>query len=159
MEEYYTYVYKIVFGIVKNHYDTEDILQDVFVQIYKSLQHYRNEGLSSWIKRIAINKAIDYKRKLARSPDYTSIDNVEEKVLQDSELVEVIVVRQERVQRIKDELSTIPESYQAIIQSFYIEEKTYAEISQELGVEVKTVESKLYRARKWLKQHWTREEF
>jgi len=128
------------------------------VQIYKSLQHYRNEGLSSWIKRIAINKAIDFKRRKARSPDYTSIDAVSENMLQDQQLVETIVVRQERIERIKEELNTIPESYQAIIQSFYMDEKTYAEISQELGVEVKTVESKLYRARKWLKQHWSREE-
>ena len=128
------------------------------MQIYKSLQHYRNEGLSSWIKRIAINKAIDFKRRKARSPDYTSIDAVSENMLQDQQLVETIVVRQERIERIKEELNTIPESYQAIIQSFYMDEKTYAEISQELGVEVKTVESKLYRARKWLKQHWSREE-
>lgn len=129
------------------------------MQVYKSLQYYRHEGFSSWIKRIAVNKAIDYKRIKARAPNYTSMEYVDERAIQETEHVEAIVVRQERIQRVKEELNAIPESYQAIIQSFYIDEKTYAEISQELGVEIKTVESKLYRARKWLKQHWTREEF
>lgn len=160
VDQYYSYVYKIVYGIVKNHYDTEDIVQEVFVQVYKSLLHYRYEGFNSWIKRIAINKAIDFKRRIVKMPLHDSIDEVASSILlTDSEQIEATLVRKERISRVQEELSLIPESYQAIIQSFYIEEKTYAEISEELGIELKTVESKLYRARKWLKQHWSREEF
>lgn len=145
---------------MKNHYDAEDIVQEVFVQVYKSLLHYRYEGFNSWIKRIAINKAIDFKRRKLKLPLQQSLDEVAETItLSESEQIEASLVRQERISRVQEELNAIPESYQAIIQSFYIEEKTYSEISEEFGIEIKTVESKLYRARKWLKQHWSREEF
>jgi RNA polymerase sigma-70 factor (ECF subfamily) len=52
------------FRFVNNREDADDVAQEVFIQVYKSLAHFRQEAqISTWIYRIAINKSLDFIRK------------------------------------------------------------------------------------------------
>lgn len=56
-----------VYRFVKNPEDADDLAQEVFIQVYESMHHFRREAeLSTWIYRIAVNKAIDFLRKKKR---------------------------------------------------------------------------------------------
>lgn len=66
-EEYFDRVYYKVLSVVKNNDDAEDICQETFISVYKSLSKFREESnIYTWIYRIAINKTYDFfkKRKL-----------------------------------------------------------------------------------------------
>lgn len=59
-------VYRVAFQFAGNHYDAEDIAQDVFIKVYRSLDRFRQEAqLTSWLYRIVMNACIDHRRRLA----------------------------------------------------------------------------------------------
>lgn len=63
-DEYFDRIYYKILGSVKNAEDAEDIAQEVFVSVYKSLSKFRSDSkIYTWIYRIAINKTYDFFRK------------------------------------------------------------------------------------------------
>ena len=57
-------VYNTVLGIVQDEQEAEDVSQEVFIQVYRSIRDFRGEAkLSTWLYRIAITKALDWQRK------------------------------------------------------------------------------------------------
>ncbi|WP_379388225.1 RNA polymerase sigma factor [Paenibacillus septentrionalis] len=161
---YYEHVYRTAYAVLHHHQDAEDVAQEVFVQIYRALPEYRNQGLKTWITRITVNRAIDARRKLGRqrvtvAPDHDDIQLQADDQWSEQLSTEHQVLKQERKAMIREELKQLPEHYREVIQSFYIEEKSYEEIATQQGLEKKSVESRLYRARLWLKRHWRKEDF
>ena len=63
IDRYANYIYQAAYGVLRNGKDAEDVAQEAFVQIFLSLPRYQRKGLKSWMARIAVNKAIDYRRK------------------------------------------------------------------------------------------------
>lgn len=150
--------------MLHHHQDAEDVAQEVFVQIYRALPEYRNQGLKTWITRITVNRAIDARRKQNRQKVIVAKDEEDFHTQAEAQWNEALsleqqVLLQERKAMIKEELEHLPEHYREVIQSFYMEEKSYEEIAVQHGLEKKSVESRLYRARLWLKRHWRREDF
>lgn len=164
MRVYYADVYRTAYAVLHHHQDAEDVTQEVFVQIYRALPEYRNQGLKTWITRITVNRAIDARRKQGRqkvnvASDAEFLQLKAEGQWNDELSTEQQVLRQERKAMIEEELQQLPEHYREVIQSFYMDEKSYEEIAVEQGLEKKSVESRLYRARLWLKRHWRKEDF
>ena len=57
-------VYRVAYQFAGNHQDAEDIAQEVFVKVYRSLHSFRHDAqLSSWLYRIVMNACIDHKRR------------------------------------------------------------------------------------------------
>ena len=69
------------------------------------------------------------------------------------------LLKKETKRLLHEKLESVPENYRNVLVAFYIEEKSYQEIAREQMVEVKTIETKLYRARKWVKERWKEEDF
>lgn len=159
VEKYRNHLFRTVFSVLKDQKEAEDATQEVFIKIYTSLPKYENQGFKTWLTRIAINHAIDVKRKQQRRRE----DVMEEMELQiespESNNVELEVIKRERQKLVQSRLKEVPENYRDVIYGFYIEEKSYQEIASEQNVQVKTIETKLYRARLWIKNHWKEEEF
>lgn len=159
VEKYRNHLFRTVFSVLKDQKEAEDATQEVFIKIYTSLPKYENQGFKTWLTRIAINHAIDVKRKQKRRRE----DVVEEMELQiespESNNVELEVIKRERQKLVQSRLKEVPANYRDVIYGFYIEEKSYQEIASEQNVQVKTIETKLYRARLWIKNHWKEEEF
>ncbi|HZG59424.1 MAG TPA: sigma factor [Anoxybacillus sp.] len=66
VEKYRHYLFKTVYAIIRNEKDAEDVTQEVFVRIYLSLPQYQSQGFKTWMTCIAVNYAIDVKRKMQR---------------------------------------------------------------------------------------------
>ena len=57
-------VYRVAYQFAGNHHDAEDIAQDVFIRLYRSLSRFRQDSqFTSWIYRIAMNACIDHRRR------------------------------------------------------------------------------------------------
>ena len=156
-ERYANFVYRIVYGVLQNARDAEDVAQETFVQMYLSLPRYERKGLKAWITRIAINKAIDWKRKASvrkEAPVLDAESAAECLPRSESAGTEQIVLSREQRRIVAENVASLPENYRSVIIAYYLEEKSYRQIADELGVEIKTVESRLYRARLWMKKHW-----
>jgi RNA polymerase sigma-70 factor (ECF subfamily) len=66
VERYRSMVYRVAYQFAGNHYDAEDIAQDVFIKVYRSLGTFRQDAqLSSWLYRIVMNACIDHRRRHA----------------------------------------------------------------------------------------------
>src|SRR3954471_3810347 len=64
VEQHRTMVYRVAYQFAGNHHDAEDIAQDVFIKIYRSLPRFRQDAqFTSWIYRIAMNACIDHRRR------------------------------------------------------------------------------------------------
>jgi RNA polymerase sigma-70 factor (ECF subfamily) len=64
VERHRAMVYRLAYQFAGNHHDAEDIAQDVFIKVYRSLDRFRYDAqLTSWMYRIVMNACIDHKRR------------------------------------------------------------------------------------------------
>lgn len=159
VEKYRNHVFHTVYGVLRNEKDAEDAAQEVFLKIYTSLPQYENQGFKTWVTRIAVNHAIDLKRKKVRRHEEMNVEYEDANHTPPGETVEYLVLKREKKQLIRKRLDELPMNYREVVEGFYINERTYEELASELDVKVKTVEVRLYRARQWMKKHWKEDDF
>ncbi|WP_410514855.1 sigma-70 family RNA polymerase sigma factor [Paenibacillus sp. BR2-3] len=160
VERYSQHVFKVTYSVLRDAKEAEDAAQETFLQIHKSLPDYRNQGLKTWITRIALHKAIDAKRKRDRRREQpVDYDNVLNLTPARDEDVLTGVVRRDRENRLWNEVENLPSVHRDVVIAFYLENKNYEQIAAEKGITLKTVESRLYRARQWIRTHWKEEEW
>jgi RNA polymerase sigma factor (sigma-70 family) len=158
VEKYQNYLFKVVFSVLRNEKDAEDATQEAFIKIYYALPKLE-VGLKTWMTRIAMNHAIDIKRKKQRQMESVS-EPVELTSISEGEENTVIpLLVKERRQVIQNRIHELPPNYRDVIFAYYITDKSYKEIAEEQCVEVKTIETKLYRARSWMRKHWKEDDF
>lgn len=155
IEKYRTEIYHIVYSVLRHQKDAEDAAQEVFMKVYHSLPQYENQGFKTWLKRIAVNHAIDVKRKLMRR--HEEVHEGFEVVANTS--VEEELIRKEKMKWVQERIHELPENYRDVIYGYYIVGKSYQQLAKEQNVQVKTIETKLYRARLWMKKHWKEDDF
>lgn len=160
VEQYRIYIYKSVYAVLRNQNDTEDAVQEIFLKVYTSLPRYKYQGFKTWITRIAVNHAIDIKRKKKLSQEDPMTD-LQANYLVDSQIISMdqAMLKKEQKQFIRERLSELPSNYRDVVIGFYIEEKTYQQLAEEQQVQVKTIETKLYRARQWMRKNWKEDDF
>ncbi|MDQ0088044.1 RNA polymerase sigma factor (sigma-70 family) [Paenibacillus anaericanus] len=159
VQEYGNYVYRVTYSVLHDAKEAEDAAQETFLQVYKSLTGYRSQGFKSWLTRITVNKAIDMKRRRdrRREEQWDPVDVALQIPAQDDDILKGLIDN-EHSQQIQDKISQLPPGHRDIVTAFYLEEKGYEEIAADQHIAVKTVESRLYRARAWIREHWKKEE-
>lgn len=133
-----------------NHQDAEDMAQEAFLRVYKSLTGYKAEAsFKTWVLRICKNVCLDEMRK--RSVRVVAGEEVPE-VVADSTDVQGEVVDNERREMLKNAINSLEERAKMLIVMRDINGLSYKEISQTTGLEQGTVKSALNRARKKLRE-------
>jgi RNA polymerase sigma factor (sigma-70 family) len=159
VEKYRNDVFRTVFAVLRDQKEAEDAAQEVFMKVYTSLSRYENQGFKTWITRIAVNHAIDVKRKQARRREDV-VDALDQQVPgSPKDSVEKVVIAEDQRRLVQKKLNEVPENYREVIYGFYIAEKSYQQMAKEQNVQVKTIETKLYRARNWMKRNWKEDDF
>ena len=144
-------------------YEAEDLTQDVFIKINRTLQSFRGESqLSTWIYRIATNAALDklrspsFKRTvqngLADCSDCVELEAEDKDMWTGEEALspEQQLFRKERFECYCDCIETLPLSYRTIIQLSELEKFAANEIAEILGLSLDLVKIRLHRGRKRL---------
>ncbi|MGG1876990.1 RNA polymerase sigma factor [Paenibacillus sp. 7541] len=161
VEQYSQHVFHTAYSVLRDVKEAEDASQEVFLQVYRALPQYRSEGFKTWITRITLNKAIDIKRKLSRKVHEQAAEGMQEldKLPSQDEDVVALLIRKEKREELQNKLGVLPDNHREVVTAFYLDEKNYEQIAAELNTTVKTVESKLYRARQWIRKRWKKEEW
>ena len=141
VERYSDMVYRIAYQSLFHIHDAEDVVQDVFLKVLK----HRNkcfkdyEHLKSWLIRVTVNQCLDYKKTFHRK-NVISLEDLE-----------IPYEYQREEQEVLENLQKLPEDYRIILYLYYYEGYTIKEIGKILGKKQNTVNSKLTRGRKRLK--------
>ncbi|GAA0403566.1 RNA polymerase sigma factor [Paenibacillus motobuensis] len=160
VKTYQNHVYRIAYSVLHDEQEAEDAAQETFLQIYNSLSEYREQGFKTWLTRIALHKAIDLKRKRERRREQQGdvIELASRMLVQSEHILQGLLVEEQR-DELRQKIKQLPDGHQTIITAFYLDGKSYGQIAAELDITEKTVESKLYRARRWMREHWKEEEW
>jgi len=154
VDKYQPLVAHIVFRMVTNSSEREDICQDIFLKVYQNLKKFRFESkLSTWIARIAYNTAINYleKKKTEFLEDLSPNQFYLENYIDGQEQPLYIVETQNQKNLLHNEILKLPIKYRMVISLYHLDEMSYAEIGQILDMPVGTVKNYLFRARQILK--------
>lgn len=153
IKHYQAYVFAIILNFAEEN-DASDIAQEVFLQLYRSLPQYKTDNLKAWISKITIRKAIDWKRRHTRYEQKRTDTNLD--LVKDISVLtpDEFIINQENKRQVQSICSQLPPRYGRIITKYYYENKSYQQIAREEGINVRTVESRLYRARNLIRQRW-----
>ena len=139
VENYSDMIFRIAHQYLYNKYDAEDIVQEVFVKLLSRKVIFKDEEhVKSWLIRVTINQCLDYKKSLVKRST-VPIENME-------------IPFEHKEEGILEELQLLKEDERNILYLYYYEGYKIKEIAKILKQKQNTINSKLTRARKKLKE-------
>lgn len=159
VDTYQDQVYNVCYGFAHQADDAEDLAQDVFVEVYRSISQYRGDAkLTTWIYRIATTKSLEWIRKRQRKKrlaffqakrgDEAGLDNI--KAIEAHPGVQL--ENQERSKILFWAIDQLPAKQRAAFTLHKIEGLSYQEVSEVLEMSLSSIESLMFRAKKGLKK-------
>lgn len=156
VDRYGNLVYSICYKITNNYFDAQDLTQETFLAVYRSLPSFDGTNEKAWISRIATNKCLDYVKSAKRRSLPTEDDYFKEMKSSGPTPEEAALENQ-----VKEELLTacisLKQPYDEIAKDYFYHELTMQEISRNTGKNIKTVQTQVYRAKAMLKKIWRKE--
>ena len=160
VDEHQKKVLNTCYRFVGNKEDAEDLTQEVFLEIYKSISSFRGESkISTWIYRISVTKSLDFIRRKKRKKRFAilkstfSDDKVEEDIPDNQNLNPGgKIEEQDRIRILNEALESLPENQRAAFTLSKYDEMSYKEVADILNTTVSSVESLIHRAKQNLKK-------
>lgn len=143
----------LLFGVclryAKNRFEAQDVLQEGLVKIYKNMGMYSpGKSFEGWIRRIMINTAITYYRKMQKHAYHEDVSEVSVSTSESELFSECEFTKEELLNTI----SELPTGYRTVFNLYVIEGFKHKEIADQLGIDINTSKSQLSRAKKLLQQ-------
>ncbi len=145
-------VYRLAYRLSGNPQDAEDLTQDTFIRVFRSVQNYQPGTFEGWLHRITTNLFLDMVRRRARirmealPEDYDRVPADEpnpEQIYHDARLAPDL----------QQALDSLPPEFRAAVVLCDIEGLSYEEIGATLGVKLGTVRSRIHRGRQALRDY------
>ncbi len=154
VEQYSRSVIGTCMSFVHNLEDAEDIAQEVFIEVYKSIRLFRRESdIKTWIYRIAINRCIDFTRKQNRKKRIADMKGLFLHKDKPQNTPHQQLEEQERKELLARQIALLPENQRiALVLSRY-EKMSNQQIARIMKTSESAVESLLHRARKNLRKN------
>ncbi|WP_274475962.1 RNA polymerase sigma factor [Mangrovimonas aestuarii] len=149
VNRYKDLVFTLALRMLKNREEAEEVAQDTFIKLYRSLGKFKGESkFSTFVYRVAYNSSLDRIKKLKKHYADVSIDANHYNTLKttDNSLLETT----ERAEAVKSCINQLPGEDAVLITLFYYEEQSLKEISKITGMKENHVKVKLHRSRKKL---------
>jgi RNA polymerase sigma-70 factor, ECF subfamily len=135
-------------SILNDHEKASDVVQESFIKVYTNLNAFNlKKKFSSWIYRIVHNQSINlikkYKKEfpLLNDIDFDSGTNIEEEY-----------IKNEMIEMVKNCINEMPVIYKEPLTLYFLEDKSYNEISDILRISLNTVGTRISRAKKIMKK-------
>ena len=139
-------IYKVCNLYMDMHSEREDLFQEITLQAWKAYKNFRGDAkFSTWLYRVALNTAITYFRKEKRKPDIYSTDMVPDLAEENSDPVE------EQVKAMYAAIGNLSKIDKAIVM-LYLEDYSYIEIGEMMGITANNVAVKMNRIKTKLKE-------
>lgn len=152
VKEYKERLYWHIRNIVKDHQDSDDILQNTFIKIYKNIGKFKGESkLYSWMYRIATNESITYLNLKAKRLQISSeelqtrlIANIESDVYFDGDEIQL---------KLQKAIATLPQKQQLVFNMKYFQELKYREMSEILDTSEGALKASYHIAAKKIEEY------
>ncbi len=151
VEKHKNLAYTVAYRMSGNREDAEEIAQDAFVKVYRSLKSFRGKAkFSTWLYRIIYNTAVSrhrVKKRYVLSEDFAGMDkdDIESDGNYDND-------REDKLQALERALNDLAEDEKFIVQLYYYSQTPVREMSSITGLSEANVKVKLFRARKKLQE-------
>ncbi len=154
IERYKSKVFNLAYGMIGDRSEADDLAQEVFIKAYYALPKFQfRSEFGTWLYRIAVNHVRDYLRKNKHRLDELSIDKLGETIPGASDAsFEERQLADRRRRLVQTALGRLPEKYRTILALRDMQGMPYEEISRLLAISPGTVDSRLHRARKKLRE-------
>lgn len=135
-------MYQISRNIIKDEMRAEEAMQDAFLSAFEKLDEFQAEvTFGAWLKKIVVNKSLDYLKKDKMYVNSESSENLS--ILEEMEEIDL----SEKIEEVKKAMNALPENYRIILSLYYFEGYDYEEISEILGVSYSNSRVMLNRAK------------
>jgi len=143
---YINRIYTIIYRVVKDEADAEDLTMEVMMKVYDKIDSFREEAkLSTWVYRIAYNHSLGFLRKKKPVESLKEYD----KSFDEAHLLQI--EREEVSNLLRIRLMELPEKQRIALTLFYFKELSYKEISYTMGVDIGAVKNYIHRGKENLK--------
>lgn len=160
-------VFSLVYRMIGNRAEAEDLAQEVFVTVFKTVESFRSESkFSTWLLRIAANHCKNRIKYLSRRrTDGAGLDDMPEEIMSDAgrapmqahiDAPDVLLEAAELERLMQQAIETLDEDHRLLIVLRDVEELSYEEIGEVSGLPEGTIKSRLHRARMAIKEFLAR---
>jgi len=152
--KYQSKLFATALNVVKNRELAEDIVQEAFMKAFQKLDTLKNhDQFYSWLKRIALNLALNHFERAKRVMD---VENEEDETsyferIPDGESPDEIIVKEELKRYVRHFVEALPDKLRVVVIFREIEDMSYEEIADIMNIPVGTVRSRLFNARQIIK--------
>lgn len=151
-------VYNTCLGLLQNEEDAEECAQDVFIEVYRSVEKFRGDAkLSTWVYRIATTKSLELIRKQKRQKRFAFMRSLtnkegEELPIASFEHPGLVLEQKENAQVLFKAIEQLPDSQRVAFTLHKVEGLPYQEICEIMDTSLSSIESLMFRARKNLQK-------
>ena len=153
VQEHSGRVYRLAYRLTGNRHDAEDLTQEVFVRVFRSLSSYTPGTFEGWLHRITTNLFLDQVRRKQRIRFDALPDDAGDRLPGQADLGPERAWEHNNLDHdVQAALDTLPPEFRAAVVLCDIEGLSYEEIAATLGIKLGTVRSRIHRGRAQLRQ-------
>jgi len=141
-------MYAVTMRFVQNADDAEDVLQEAFINAFQKIQQFEGQvTFGAWLKRIVINKCIDFLK--SKKEKMVSLDESYMHIVEDDNWN---VAQSITMQQVREQINNLSDKYKYVVLMFLIEGYDHQEISQILEISETACRTRLLRGKGKLKE-------
>ena len=156
VRQHWRRVFNVAYTFVDKHDEAEDLAQDVFIKIFKSLDTFdRRANFQTWLISVSRNLCIDHYRRVRKEREIIDrdVDANELSPLSSEQSQHEALEHRDRVALLRQALASLPETLRTAVLMRDIQERSYQEIADTLRLPEGTVKSRINRGRSELARH------
>lgn len=157
IDAYEKLIFSICYKITGDYFTAEDITQETFLTAYRKYETFDGQNEKAWICRIATNKSIDYIRSAGQRVIPTE-DSFFGTIKESAKTPEEVCMEREIKGQLERYCAMLKPPYNEIARQYYLEEMTAQQIADRRGVNLKTIQTQVYRARSKLQKLYGKED-
>lgn len=151
MDTYGCLVYSICYKTCGNPFDAEDLTQEVYLSAYRHLEDFDGNYEKAWLCKIASRKCLDYLKHSSRRVLPTESIYFDETCDSHSSIEEDLI-EQDTKRQLLTACNTLKPPYNTVAKLHFYDELTASEIADNLNINIKTIQTQIYRAKSMLKK-------
>lgn len=153
MDKFQEPIYYYIRRLVVSHEDAEDVLQEVFIRVYRGWEQFRGESsLSTWIYRIATNESLRL-LNARKNEEAIAAEEVQEELINKLKASDYIDYENELAIKFQEAILSLPEKQRLVFNLRYYDELEYEEISRILDSKVDALKVNYHYAKEKIKEY------